>query len=153
MTENLHDLPGTDPRFHEARKYLSPVKVRGEEILAAFGSCKEEGCNYRAAWNNSASRDRNMWLHRAMKVREARMLYFIDRFGDKDPAYLGQLFLETSDMNTHYYNPWLDVVKKLYRDLAGDKTLELPEYDYYVEYKAGKMAKDTVNFIFEAVLR
>lgn len=149
-----HDLPGTDPRFHESRNYLSPANVDGMMILAAHGSCKEDGCGYRGAWRSTNSRDRAMQLHRALRVREARMNYFIKLFGTDNQAKLGQLFLETTDNNSHFYQPWLDTVKHLYVALVADpEVIDLPEYDYYKDYKDGQSAKSMVDFIFEAGLR
>lgn len=143
----MHDLPGTDPRFHEPRKYLSPARVRGDEILAAHGSCKEQGCDYRSAWTTMAARDRGMWLHRALKVREARVLYFAERFGDTDPR-VGQLLLETADFNSHFFAPWKQLVKDFFFNLVGDDVeVLLPEYDYYKDYKEGNAALDTAKFL------
>jgi len=139
----MHDLPGTDPRFHESRNYLSPVKLRGEMILASHGSCKEGGCGYRSAWTTNAARDRGMWLHRAMKVREARVVYFYERFPDN--AKVGQLFLETADNNSHYYQPWLDVVNKLLKETAEVTVADLPDYDTYLDWQVGTLALDAVN--------
>lgn len=148
-----HDLPGTDPRFHEPRKYLSPVMHHGEKILASFGSCKEDNCGYRGAWVTRAARDRNMWMHRALKVREARIIYFTKLFPNPLDPRPGQLFLETADHNTHFFAPWQNQVKLFYRDLTGDDRIDLPEYDFYREYQDGKFAMDTARFIFEANLR
>lgn len=149
-----HDLPGTDPRFHESRNYLSPVKIDGVEILAAHGSCKQDDCGYRGAWRSNQSRDRAMLLHRTLRVREARMKYFVGLFGDKNQTKLGRLFLETSDINSHFYQPWLDTVKHLYIEEIGDPEIQdLPVYDYYKDYQSGQSAKSMVNFIIEAGLR
>lgn len=146
---NTHDLPGTDPRFHEPRKYLSPVMIRGEEILASHGSCKEPGCGYRSAWASMAARDRGMWLHRAIKVREARMVYFIERFGerfgDRDGAKLEQLFLETADNNSHFYKPWLAIVNRLLVEAVEAGVEDLPDYDTYLDYKVGTSAVEEMN--------
>jgi hypothetical protein len=144
---NLHDLPGTDSRFHEPRKYLSPMKYRGQMILASHGSCKQDSCHYSSAWTSNAARDRGMWLHRALKVREARMLYFIERFGDKDQAKLGQLFLETADNNSHFYKPWLEVVNQLMVEAVEVGVEDLPDYDTFLDYKVGTSAIDAVNKI------
>lgn len=150
----MHDLPGTDPRFHESRNYLSPVKYRGREILGAHGSCKEEGCGYRSAWTSQRARNEGMWLHRALKVREARALYFAKLFPEPGDLRVAQLFNETADNNSHHYEPWKKLVEDLFFNLLGDDAEKvLPDFDYYKEYKDGKSALDTAKFIFEAALR
>jgi hypothetical protein len=141
---NIHDLPGTDPRFHETRNYLSPAHVRGEEILAAHGSCKEQGCGYRSAWTTMPARDRGMWLHRALKVREARMLYFGERFGNTD-LRVARLFLETADNNSHYYAPWLELVNQFLMEFVEVGVEDLPDYDTFLDYRVGTSAIDTAN--------
>lgn len=145
----MHDLPGTDPRFHESRNYLSPVRLRGEDILAANGSCKETGCNYRSAWTTNGARDRGMWLHRAMKVREARVIYLTERFG-KDSPQITRLINETADHNSHYFSVWEKLVKGFFFNLVGDDAgILLPDYDYYKDYKEGNFALDTAKFLVD----
>ena len=147
-----HNLPGTDPRFHEPRKYLSPARHNGQEILGAYGSCKEDGCGYRGGWTTTSARDRNMWMHRALKVRSARLEYFLRLFPEPLDPRPGRLLLETADKNSHFFHPWTEEVLRFYRELAGEDKLPLPEYDYYTEYKSGKFALDTARFIFEVGL-
>jgi hypothetical protein len=91
-----------------------------------------------------------MWLHRALKVREARVLYFAERFGAND-LRVGQLFEETADKNSHFFAPWKELVTMFWRHLADDLETTLPEYDYYKDYMEGNSAMDTAKFLFEAV--
>lgn len=143
-----HDLPGTDSRFHEARRYLSPVKFHGRDILAAHGSCKEQGCGYSSAWVTSGARDRGMFLHRALKVREARVIYFGELFGNASPN-VGRLLNETADNNSHFFAPWKELVWEFFHDLTGDPEGVMPDRNYLAEYRQGHTAMDTAKFLFE----
>lgn len=139
-----HDLPGTDPRFHEARKYLSPVKYKGREILASHGACKETGCNYSSAWTSNKARDRGMWQHRALRVREARMLYFHEKF-QGDQRKVGETFQQTADKHTHEFNSWMGLVGSFIDDFADVALEDLPDYRFRVEYDLGNSAYDVAK--------
>jgi hypothetical protein len=146
----MHNLPGTDPRFHESRNYLSPVKYKGEHILAAHGSCKEQGCAYSSAWTSNRARDRGMWLHRALQVREARAKYFYERFPKPGDERVAQLFNETADHNSHLFSVWEKLVKGFFFNLVGDDaTILVPDYNYYQDYKQGNFALDTAKFLVD----
>lgn len=146
-----HELPGTDPRFHETRNYMSPIILRGREILAHHGSCKQEGCGYHSAWTTRAARDRGMWTHRALRVREARTQYFNGLNLTEMQAL--RLQKETADCHSHFFSPWRAHVQTFYRELAGDDEMQLPDYDYYNDYGQGNSALSTAQFLFEGALR
>lgn len=143
-----HDLPGTDSRFHESRNYLSVMTYRGEEILASHGSCKEAGCGYRAAWKSNAARDKAMWEHRALKVREARAHYFYNLF-DGDQRKVGEMFQNTADRNSHRFDDWFAQVKHFELTEITREVGELVKYDYRVAYDLGRTAREA----FEELLQ
>jgi hypothetical protein len=140
-----HNLPGTDPSFHQSRNYLSPSKHGGKEILASFGSCKEDGCGYRCGWTSNKARDLAMWKHRAFKVVEARIPYF-KKIAQGDTQKVSELLRQTADKNTHLYPFWLKEVEGFFFNLAGDDAgLVLPEYNFQVEYDLGNGAYDVAK--------
>lgn len=144
-----HDLPGTDPRFHEARKYLTPVVYRGREILASHGACKETGCNYSSAWTSNKARDKGIWTHRAAKVVEARLVYFQKTLGFS-AAQSARMLAETADKNSHTYEQWLTLTREFFLKLAGeDLDLSLPEHSYQVRYDLGHNPWDTAREVID----
>lgn len=145
-----YTLPGLDPMFHEARKYLSPMRVKGELILASFGSCKETGCNYSAAWATNAGRDLGMWKHRSDAVRDARLDFFMRkmRMGpDKATEMLG----EFADKHSHTFENWMELVEAYFRNLAGVGIDDdsVPTINWAVKYQLGKGAKAVVTEILD----
>lgn len=139
-----HNLPGTDPQFHEARKYLSPMTYKGREILASHGSCKQEGCGYHSAWTSNKARDLGMWKHRALKVVHARIRYF-GKVAQGDVKKIGILLRETADHHTHLFEPWLQEVKVFLNELAGVGVDDLADVNFQVEYDLGNSAYDVAK--------
>lgn len=153
MTHLIHpqsELPGTDPRFHESRNYLSPVMYKGREILASHGSCKQDGCGYSSAWTSNSARDRGMWMHRALHVRELRMKYFFNL--TKDNAKSAIMFMETADKNSHTYGAWLGIMRDFFFSLLGDDAeLNVPDYKITTKYHLGVGAKDAAESLLDEV--
>lgn len=118
IAKRSHTLPGTDPTFHEYRKYLSPMKYKGQKILASMGSCKHAGCNYSGAWSSNALREVGMWKHRSEKVRDARLDYFLRKMR-VGPDKAAELQMEFADRHSHTYENWVELVEGYIRVLAG----------------------------------
>lgn len=148
MLPRPHDLPGTDPRFHESRNYLSPRMDNGREILASHGSCKEPGCGYRAAWRSNIARDKGMWKHRAEKVVAERIRYFGKRVGN-DPEKIRTLVKETADKHTHTFGAWMKLIDDFTQTLAGAGVDDLPDYNFRVEYDLGNHALDVAKAVID----
>jgi len=143
-----HDLPGTDPRFHEHRKYLSVMKVQGVERIVSNGSCKHDGCGYSAAWATNAGRDRGMWQHRAYLVVEARIQYFKTKF-QGDTKKMTRALIETVDCHTHLFAHWMKQVDEFILELAEVKSTDLPDFNFRVEYDLGSSAYDVAQAAIE----
>lgn len=142
IAKRSHTLPGTDPMFHQYRKYLSPMKYKGQQILASMGSCKHPGCNYSGAWSSNAAREVGMWKHRSEKVRDARLDYFLRKMR-VGPDKAIELQLEFADKHSHTYENWVDLVESFIRVTAGLTVDDeaLPTMDYATPYHLGVGAK------------
>lgn len=132
-------LPGIDPKFHEVRKYLAPVRYKDKRILASFGSCKEPGCNFSEGWTTNVGRDLGMWKHRAGEVRKARLKLF-KKISQGDHRKAADMLLETADKHSHTFENWVGIVEGFIRNLAGIDLNDLPDYRYRTEYHIGTSA-------------
>lgn len=150
IARRSHSLPGTDPKFHEYRKYLSPVKYKGRQILASFGSCKHAGCNYSGAWSSNAGREVGMWKHRSEKVRDARLDYFLRKMR-VGPDKAMELQMEFADKHSHTYERWVELVEGFIRVTSGLNAEDeaLPTMDYATPYHLGVGAKDMAMRILD----
>lgn len=133
-------LPGTDPSFHEFRKYLSPMTHKGKRILASFASCKHPKCNYSSAWASNTGRELGMWKHRSEKVNEARLWYFMKMGWGPEKAQLQMN--EVADKHSHTFENWEILVTGFIRLLSGVDLDELPTMNYQVQYHLGTTAMD-----------
>jgi hypothetical protein len=142
IARRSHTLPGTDPKFHEYRKYLSPMRYKGQQILASMGSCKHSGCNYSGAWSSSAAREVGMWKHRSEKVRDARLDYFLRRM-KVGPDKAVELQMEFADKHSHTHRDWVQLVEGYIRVIAGLNPDDdaLPDAEFITPYHKGVGAK------------
>lgn len=142
IARRSHTLPGTDPTFHQYRKYLSPMKYKGQQILASMGSCKHPGCNYSGAWSSNAGREVGMWKHRSEKVRDARLDYFLRRL-KVGPDKAIELQIEFADRHSHTYENWVELVEGYIRVIAGLTADDeaLPPIESITPYHLGVGAK------------
>lgn len=133
-------LPGTDPSFHEFRKYLSPMTHKGKNILASFASCKHKACNYSSAWASNTGRELGMWRHRSEKVTEARLWYFMKLGFGPEKARL--MMSEVADKHSHTWENWEGLVNGFIRLLAGVDLEDLPAFNHQAQYHLGAGAMD-----------
>jgi hypothetical protein len=144
-------LPGTDPTFHEMRRYYSPITHKGRKIMGHFASCKESGCGYSGTWANNKARDKGIFVHRSEKIKEARFKFLVEQFrplgeGEVDMDRIGDAVLETSDKYTHFFEGWVDQVEILYGYHTNGESL--PHYaDLEKNYIDGASARETVRNI------
>lgn len=143
-------VPGTDPRFHQAKFYMTPVTYRGREILGFVGSCRENGCKYTGMWTTKEARDIGYFQnHRKEMVKEARRSYFAKLCG-YNQAGVDQRMLYYADRNSHTYDEWVLIVEGLYRGKLGEPfTIEPKNNKLQVDYHLGQFAKEAVKRIYE----
>lgn len=153
VVQNYSKLPGTNPMFHEFRKYMAPVTHKGREILGYFASCKQSDCNFRAAWGSNNARIAGMFTHRSQIVLEARYRFFAEMFKpilpftEVDPDRIADAIIETADKHTHTLENWVEHVETLYGHYTdGDSLPTYPklEIDYYMGASAREVARNVI---------
>lgn len=136
-------LPGTDPMFHEVRKYMTPVIYKGKEILGYIASCKHSGCRWTATYAGNEARRAGMFKHRSEKVLEARTDFFARTL--TKPEQIEDAILDTADKHSHTLSDWVEAVGTLWGHYT-DRSLEkMPEWSPEVSYHRGVSAREAAR--------
>jgi hypothetical protein len=142
-------LPGADPRFHEFRRYMTPVKYKGGEILGYVASCKHSGCRWSATYANNDTRDAGMFIHRSKKVVAARIEYFSRTLKNED--MINDVLIDTSDKYSDTFTKWKLNVSTVLGHLTGGSLDLMPaDNKLQVGYHLGLGARMQARKIFLA---
>lgn len=131
-------MPGTDPTFHQSRKYMEKVTYKGREILGFVASCRHSKCTWRSVYMTEAGRDMGMANHRRAKVKEARIDHFARR--TTDPDKIQDLMIEFCDRNSDDLDAWVRAVQTIWVHFTDRGIDRMPAYNAEVQYHMGLTA-------------
>lgn len=141
------NLPGTDPRFHEVRLYMTPVVYKGKEILGYVASCKESGCRWSATYGSNNGRAAGAFIHRSKKVRTARFEFFSRAL--KNGEMVNDAMIDASDKHSDTFEKWRLNVSTVLGHLTGGALNLMPEDNkLQVGYHLGMGARAQARKIF-----
>lgn len=140
-------LPGSDPKFHVIRMYMTPVIYKGREIMGYVASCKHDGCRWSATYADNEARERGIHKHRSERVLIARLDHFARTM--TDPDKIEDAILQAADKYSHTYEDWLAAVDTIWSHYT-DRSLETrPAYNSQVQYHMGYSAQKAARTLVD----
>lgn len=142
-------LPGSDPQFHEVRRYMTPIIYKGQEILGYVASCRQSKCNWRATYANNEARAIGIHTHRGQAIHAARVDYFVAQ-GVTDPDRIEDAILDAADKYTHNLEAWKAAVNTIWCHYTDRPIEEVPEFNVNVKYHMAISARDMARQLIHA---
>lgn len=106
-----------EPSFHQVRRYMTPMKYKGREILTHVGDCKQSGCRWNKTFANREGLALGVWSHRREHILERRKDLAVQTFR-RTPNKVASAMSRAADNQTHTEEQWIAEVIGLFTDQA-----------------------------------
>lgn len=109
------NLMKIEPSFHQVRRYMTPMKYKGREILSHVGDCKQSGCKWNKTFANREGLALGVWKHRKEHILERRTELAVQTFR-RTPNKVASAMSRAADNQTHTEEQWIAEVTGLFTD-------------------------------------